>query len=181
MELRPHPQSVEGPVRRIVVGASRPTSGQLLLRYVAEGDVSRLFVPTSAPAERTDELWKRTCFEAFARVGDSEQYVEFNLAPSTRWAAYRFNGYRAEMADADVDALRIETTARPDRFELTARVDTSQLDMLDPKADWRLAVSAVIEDEAGQVSHWALTHPSPFPDFHHAGSFVLDLPAPEHP
>lgn len=181
MELRPHPQSPEGPIRRLTVEASRPAADRLALRYVAEGDVAQLFVPEPDAALRTDELWKRTCFEAFVRVGDSADYYEFNLAPSTRWAAYQFRGYRGEMADADVDAPRIEVDADGERFALTALIDVERLGRLDAGADWTLAVSTVIEDASGQVSHWALAHPSPFPDFHHAKSFVLDLPAPEHP
>jgi hypothetical protein len=181
MELTPHPVSPEGPIRRVTVAATRPAADRLALRYLVEGDIERLFTPEPAEAARTDELWKRTCFEAFVRVGDSADYYEFNLAPSTRWAAYQFRGYRGEMADADIDAPRIETVAGEARYELTALIDVSRLARLDPAADWALAVSTVIEDADGQVSHWALVHPSPFPDFHHAQSFVLDLPAPEHP
>ncbi|RZJ01886.1 MAG: DOMON-like domain-containing protein [Brevundimonas sp.] len=181
MELTPHPRSVAGPIRRISVEATRLGADRLALRYRVEGDIVRLFVPEPAPAARTDELWKRTCFEAFVRVGDSADYYEFNLAPSSRWAAYQFRGYRGEMADADVDTPEIASAADGERFELTALIDVSRLARLDPEADWTLAVSTVIEDVDGQVSHWALAHPSPFPDFHHAQSFVLDLPAPEHP
>lgn len=42
--------------------------------------------------------------------------------------------------------------------------------------DWRLGLSAVIEEGSGCVSYWALAHPSAKPDFHHPGSFILTLP-----
>ena len=40
----------------------------------------------------------------------------------------------------------------------------------------RLGLSAVIEEADGRVSYWALAHPAPKPDFHHAGTLALQLP-----
>ena len=39
----------------------------------------------------------------------------------------------------------------------------------------RLGLAAVIEDKARVLSYWALKHPAEKPDFHHAGSFVVEL------
>ena len=39
----------------------------------------------------------------------------------------------------------------------------------------RLGLAAVIEDKAQVLSYWALKHPAEKPDFHHAGSFVVEL------
>ena len=55
---------------------------------------------------RTDELWRSTCFELFLRFDDDERYVEFNFSPSTRWAAYAFDGYREGMAELPLAADR---------------------------------------------------------------------------
>jgi hypothetical protein len=48
-------------------------------------------VPAAVAAARTDELWRHTCFEAFVRTSPAPAYYEFNFAPSTQWAAYRFD------------------------------------------------------------------------------------------
>ena len=39
----------------------------------------------------------------------------------------------------------------------------------------RLAVCAVMENEQGRVSYWALAHPPGKPDFHHRDGFALRL------
>lgn len=42
----------------------------------------------------------------------------------------------------------------------------------------KLNLAAVIEENDGTKSYWALHHPDPEkPDFHHPDSFVLKLPA----
>jgi hypothetical protein len=58
-------------------------------------------------ASRTDELWKQTCFEAFVGSPAEESYFEFNFSPSTQWAAYGFDSYRAGMRDVDIEAPTI--------------------------------------------------------------------------
>ena len=42
---------------------------------------------------------------------------------------------------------------------------------LRPDADWRLALTAVIEQRDSLKSYWALAHPAGQPDFHHADGF----------
>jgi hypothetical protein len=39
----------------------------------------------------------------------------------------------------------------------------------------RLGLSAVIEDDNGSLSYWALKHPSGKPDFHHPDAFALEI------
>jgi len=38
-----------------------------------------------------------------------------------------------------------------------------------------IAMAAVVEDEGGRLSYWALRHPPGKPDFHHPDSFALEL------
>ena len=38
-----------------------------------------------------------------------------------------------------------------------------------------LVVSAVIEDDSGALSYWALRHPPGKPDFHHPDAFAMEL------
>jgi hypothetical protein len=39
----------------------------------------------------------------------------------------------------------------------------------------RIGASAVIEDDGGALSYWALRHPPGKPDFHHPDAFALEL------
>ena len=132
-------------------------------------------MPAPSDPLRTDDLWKRTCFEAFVLPDPGEAYVEFNLAPSGRWATYHFDRYRVGMRDAiDVVPAPLEVRAGADHLELLTSAD---LPALAAAPVWRLGLTAVIEEADGTVSHWALAHPSPQPDFHNARSFVLELAA----
>lgn len=122
-------------------------------------------------ADRTDELWRTTCFELFLRL-DDDRYVEFNFSPSTRWAAYAFSGYRAGMTPLprDVDPL----IAR-NKGGLRVHCDLGGL----PPGALSIGLSAVIEEEGGVKSYWALHHPPGPPDFHNPACFTARLPAPE--
>jgi hypothetical protein len=104
------------------------------------------------------------------------EYYEFNFAPSTQWAAYRFNGYRSGLIVADeIDAPQIEVQSSPGCCTLQASLDLARLSALPRKAFWRLGLSAVIEDTSGRKSYWALAHPPGKPDFHHADCFAYEL------
>jgi hypothetical protein len=48
-----------------------------------------------------------------------------------------------------------------------------------PGARLSVALSAVIEDNRGMLSYWALKHPPGKPDFHHRDGFALEIEAPE--
>ncbi len=156
--------------------ATRQASRGLTLRYVASGAIANLLVPRLDVSERTDNLWKTTCFECFVQPGDGPGYLEFNMSPSTRWAAYRFDAYREGMADLELPApvLRI---ARSE----TELVLEATFDLVDVAGEcpWRLAITAVIEDLTGGISYWSLHHPAGHPEFHHPDGFVHPLPTPE--
>ncbi len=119
LQLTPHPDTPSDAVVAIAVEIARPDPAILSLRYSLTGAVARLAIPSPAAPQRTDELWRHTCFEAFLRPetlsGPGEAYVEFNFAPSTQWAAYRFTGYREGMAPAPVAAPCIERRASTSR------------------------------------------------------------------
>ncbi len=167
--LKRHPDSRPGAVTGIEVEVGRPHGNQLRLRYAVSGAIDKVLVPAPADPERTDQLWRSTCFEAFAREGGAKGYDEFNFSPSTQWAVYRFDGYRTGMRNADVLAPRVEGGVEGDTYVLHAAFD------LPGAAPWRLGLSAVIEETDGQKSYWALAHPTGQPDFHHADAFVVEL------
>ena len=48
-----------------------------------------------------------------------------------------------------------------------------------PDRDCRMNLTAVIEEQGGTKSYWALAHPAERPDFHDPACFVATLPAPK--
>jgi len=171
--LRLHPDSRGFAPARIEVGIARPLANSLILSYIVIGKISEVCMPPVIRSARGDELWRHTCFEAFVRASSEAGYYEFNFAPSTQWAAYRFTSYRSGMrVAAEVSAPLIEVRSSPDRYALQASLDLDCLLGLPRNALWDLALSAVIEDKNGQKSYWALVHPPGKPDFHHADCFA---------
>jgi hypothetical protein len=165
--LKPHPDSRPAAVSAIDVDVARE-GGVLRLKYRATGRIGELLVPAPAEFERADGLWKETCFEAFV-MGEGGRYCEFNFAPSSRWAAYAFDGYRAGMRDFELAPHYVETATGPDWFELIAAATPGEA------GAWRVGLSAVIEETNENKSYWALAHAPGKPDFHHADAFVLEL------
>ncbi len=157
----------------------RPRPHQLLLRYLLTGAVGRLRLPAEQTPARADELWRHTCLEAFLRTA-GRAYYEFNFAPSSLWAAYRLESYRAGMTSPEaVRTPQVTLQAGPSGYEVRVELDLGLLPELPSAAAWRLGLSALLEDVEGGISYWALAHPPGKPDFHHPDSFVLDLPPPE--
>jgi len=65
-----------------------------------------------------------------------------------------------------------------DRLELEVLLRLDRLSATHSDAPLRLALAAVIEEESGALSYWALQHPAGKPDFHHPDAFALTLGAP---
>ena len=149
----------------------------LTLRWRIEG-AGRLVVPPFAGKGRADGLWKATCFELFVRPGAGTAYCEFNLSPSERWAAYDFSRYREGMAARPMPRDPVCGL----RGEGNLRIFDAALPMAGlPPWHWHCGVSAVIEEEGGVISYWALAHPAGKPDFHDPACFTLPIPAPQRP
>ncbi len=174
--LTPHPDTVCRAVTRIDVEAARARGGEMSLRFVVTGDIPDICLPPETAPTRTDGLWRHTCFEAFVRASTGAAYYEFNFAPSTQWAAYRFDDYRSGMGEAsEVSAPRIESQSRDGRYELQATLNLDKTPDLPRDALWSIGLSAVIEEAGGGLSYWALAHPPGKADFHHSDCFALEL------
>jgi hypothetical protein len=174
--LRLHPDFVCPAVSRIVVDVERSRAGTLLLRYVVTGSIAQLRVPPVTVSACADGLWQHTCFEAFIRAGAASAYYEFNFAPSTQWAAYRFAGYRNGMqALTEIAPPVIETRSDAECCAVEAFVELAPLSDLPREADWQLGLCAVIEEAGGRKSYWALAHPPGKPDFHHPDCFASEI------
>ena len=169
IRLVPHPTTPCPLIRAVHVTLQRESASELSLRYTVAGNVARLKVPPPGSAARTDGLWRETCFEAFLAAGDSAAYSEFNFAPSSAWAAYAFDGYRAAMrAIEPVQPPLIRCSRSMELLEVDVRLTSASL----AAPDMRLALSAVLQDSDGRTSYWALAHPPGKPDFHDAAGFV---------
>ena len=131
----------------------------------------RFVIPPLTEPWRVDELWLRTCFEAFLRPAGKEQYREWNFAPGGNWAAYDFSGYREGMNRAEVGAppyIRMEDNFTWWTLGATIAADAGQ--------KWQLGLSAVLEEQDGTRSFWALAHPDDEkPDFHRPDCFAAQL------
>jgi hypothetical protein len=173
--LTAHPAHPPLAVRTIEARVIGFDSNWLRLRWRIEGS-AKLVVPPFAGKGRARNLWETTCFEAFLTPEDGSAYVELNMSPSERWAAYDFASYREGMADRPF----------PHEPQCTIRVGTD-LTIFDaavpsaglPTLPAALGLSAVIEEEGGVKSYWAMAHPPQKPDFHDAACFaaVLEPPA----
>lgn len=150
----------------------RRTKGALEILYRVSGAPDLKAAALSMPARR-DGLWRTTCFEAFVKPGAGEAYFEFNFSPSSEWAAYRFDGYRSGMANAEVHAPAIGTSVFGRTFEVSAAISLRALGVT-PSA--RIGLCAVLETETGEKGYWALRHGGDKPDFHRPDDFIARLP-----
>ncbi|MBL8537870.1 MAG: DOMON-like domain-containing protein [Hyphomonadaceae bacterium] len=172
--LAPHPTTNPDAISAVAVEIARLAPDQLALRYEVEGDIARLLAPAPAHPERTDELWKHTCFEAFLMTPAGGGYLECNLSPSSQWAVYAFDAYREGMRAAEGFSPAISIESSAERFALSATLRGPALARGGP-----LALCAVIEETDGRKSYWALRHPLGKPDFHHPDCFAAELGASE--
>jgi len=147
----------------------------LVIRYALLGRLDKLRIP--APADtpaRKHELWEETCFEFFLAVKNSPQYWEFNLSPSGHWNVYRFAAYRQGMEEeAAFMSLPFSVQNQPDSLLLALDLDLNQIVQADQALE--VAISTVIKHGNGELSYWALLHPSPQADFHRRDSFIVEL------
>ena len=169
-----HPETPSQQVSTIQARLSRVHDGGIAITYSLEGQISRLYLPAQSAPSRVDGLWRHTCFEAFISVEAARKYYEFNFAPSGQWPAYAFQRYRdgGPLLQASDPQIAVRTST--DRFELDAVIHGESLSALPMNAPLLLGLSAVIEEDDGVISYWALKHPPGPPDFHHASAFVLE-------
>jgi hypothetical protein len=175
VSLALHPDFRCEAVTSIEVEAARSTEW-LSLDYVVKGRIAELKIPALVGPERTDELWKHTCLEAFIRPTGTSGYCEFNFAPSGQWAAYRFDDYRAGMRNAEMPFVPIMALAVGEAEQkLGVMLPLMELGL--SGVALQLGLSAVIEERSGAKSYWSLKHPKGRPDFHHSDGFAFEIPA----
>ncbi|MGV3512067.1 MAG: DOMON-like domain-containing protein [Novosphingobium sp.] len=146
----------------------------LTLRWRVEG-AQQLVLPPFAGKIRADGLWQTTCFELFAKPEGGELYAEFNFSPSQAWAAYDFSSYREGMAER---AMPRPPVCTPRRGQSVLIFDVALPTAALPALPFEYGLTAVIEEEGGHKSYWAIAHRDDRPDFHHESCFAARVEAP---
>jgi hypothetical protein len=158
-----HPDCNAGPITSVSAEIAA-TDGGCRARFRFDGDITAIKVPTAAHGERTDNLWKTTCFEIFWQPrsgnGGDTYYREFNLSPSSLWACYDFDAFRAAMRDAPVEAISISCLHNDQSLTLEADIASA----LPTPAD--VALNAIVEDKDGNIQFWALAFADGKAEFH---------------
>lgn len=170
-ELKSHPAFMPGEVTGVSVRWSLLKDGRLMLRYRVDG-CKELELPEFRGRGRGLELWKKTCFELFLYDGEG-RYREYNFSPSGQWAAYAFAGYR--MGVEDFEPLRspeIASASGEIVYMMTVFINAREL-----REAQQAAVSAVVMEDGGRPSYWALAHNKLEPDFHDPACFRIAVDA----
>ena len=170
--LERHAASPAGSDFTLQTRMSLAPEGELELQFQLLGNIADIVVPEQKSPRRADDLWRRTCFEAFIKNNGDDAYWEINLSPSREWAVYRFSAYRTGMCEErTVSPPNIAVNATPTMLELTARFAAAPFADY-PAKNLRFNLTAVVEHITGEKSHWAARHAENAPDFHLAECFT---------
>src|SRR5690606_12575250 len=166
-----HPPLAITGIEARVIGSD---ASSLRVRWRIEG-AQQLVVPAFAGRGRAEGLWQTTCFELFLRPQGGADYMELNLSPSERWNAYDFSDYRQDMRERPFPREPECMLRQGSTFAIfDASIPLGGL----PSEDCALGLSAVIEEQGGTRSFWALAHEEREPDFHAPACFAARLAAP---
>lgn len=176
-QLLAHPAFPPRHVRSITASLSLEHEQWVRLRWRIEG-AGRIVVPPLAGRRRADDLWKTTCFELFIASQEPAHgaYLEYNFSPSEAWASYQFRAYREGLTDGPMPRSPV--------IDWRGSGDLAIMDVALPRSvatmeSWNFGLNAVIEEEGGARSYWAIAHPpGDKPDFHARACFAGRLEAP---
>jgi len=152
-----HPEAPPGAIHSIDGELERLQGGAIATFRVC-GDIASLVIPVPATPERTDGLWRTTCFELFV-AGEGAGYREFNFSPSGKWAAYEFDDYRDGMRNALAE-METEIYQTNNALDFSAKV---KAEFPNPVL---VGLTAVIEEVGGAISYWSTAFAPGRPDFH---------------
>ena len=152
-----------GPIRSVTADI-RATSTGCEATFRLEGKIGAIALPKAGPSIRTDNLWQTTCAEIFWQPIGQTGYVEFNLSPSGRWAAYDFDSFREGMRDAPVSAIALACSHG--EVNGTGELVLKASIAADLPGPAQVALNAVVEHQDGGMQYWSLAFGPGQPDFH---------------
>lgn len=173
--LQPFVTSASSPPPNLkIVGNISRHANTLAISYELLGDLAQLAIPTSAVPARKNQLWAEMCLEFFLGIKNSPQYWEFNLSPAGHWNVYHFADYRQGMqAEIAFESLPFSVQNLPNSLSLVLEINLDKIVQANQALE--VGISAVIKTKDGEVTYWALTHPSLQADFHQRDSFIVQL------
>jgi hypothetical protein len=166
-----------------ITGSVSLFSGELHIQYslhqAAQGNSSPVLWPSAKQTvSRCDGIWQSTCMELFISSPSMQRYWEYNFCPSGDWNIYQLSDYRS--------TLQVEPSCRQPAITYCQKPGVWELDVVtqlpNPLIDQPvliLAITAVVKQQNGELSYWALHHGGGEADFHRRDGFQLSLVQPD--
>jgi hypothetical protein len=172
--LQPFPGTAP-PFPLEIAGAMARRGHTLTVRYELRGELAAVALPQAAASPvRRHGLWEETCLEFFLAPADSPRYWEFNLSPAGDWNVYAFESYRQGMRQ-ELAVAELPCTVARASASVVLSLKVNLAGFLPAGENLEAAISAVVKGRGGGITHWALAHPGPQPDFHRRGAFLIKL------
>lgn len=158
-----------------IAGTISRQDAQLKIQAQLTGNLAQILIPLPNPVPtRKFNLWEETCLEFFLRLQNTTEYWEFNLAPSGDWNVFHFLNYRQNLTEESAySSLELAVSQLGDVLSLDLEIDLEPIIHSAPNLD--VAITTVIQNSNGELSYWALNHPTSVADFHHQDSFLISF------
>ncbi len=144
----------------------------LVFKYEMTGAIESILMAEREFPTRRMGLWETTCFEYFFGIPGQDNYWEVNLSTSGDWNVFQLDKYRSGLREElAIEALSVSVNRSV--FSLETQFDLSLLGLEDSELE--LSVTAVMADQLGQISYWAVCHAGVEADFHLRDSFVMQM------
>ena len=150
-------------------------SGRIVFRYVLRAQIPRVRIPPPQPVERADGFGSTRVSKPLSWRPARRATTSSISRRRGQWAVYRFEATAREFVRAP--RCTAGNLGPPLRRSSRARGGRAPADLTawQGRPRCKLALTAVVEDDNGTLSYWALKHAPGKPDFHHPDGFVLEL------
>ncbi len=137
------------------------------LTYTVTGDLTNLiFEKSISNPERTDELWKKSCFEIFLNNNSELNYYEFNFSPNHNWNSYSFDNYRTKAKYLLLPrAPKILSHSEKNFYELQVSLEFAYPNLTNLN-NLYISPTVILQHTNDTQSFWAINHSKTKPDFH---------------
>ncbi|MFN8369755.1 MAG: hypothetical protein U0T83_03915 [Bacteriovoracaceae bacterium] len=147
------------------------------LKYSVLGNIQNLQLeaPVLQP-QRTEELWKKSCFEIFLNNNLEHDYVEFNFSSSKNWNSYIFDNYRVKNSYLQLPSFpKINTYTNDQTFTMNVSVEFNYKNF-NKVNQLFISPTVILQHNNNAQSFWAIKHTKNHPDFHVKDSFFQYFP-----